>query len=115
MVDYAKYKEVSIGEKEKVEIKEIKEGTQGDFRPEEYWANTDLSKSEIADAKAKQAIEIVTSNNSRMVINLPTSEMIHPKSTLAKFKKTYGKYPEEGQEVETKLDQNGFNRLVLED
>ena len=49
-----------------------------------------------------------------MVINLPANNRISPKSKLALFKKTYGDFPKVGMAVQTKSDENGFFRIILE-
>ncbi len=114
MVDFDQYSEMKLDEKEKTRITEINEGTQNDFRTENYWSATNLTKQQIADAKKTQCIEIKTENGASMVINMPSGKTIHPKSTLAKFKRTYGKFPAAGMEVDTKTDENGFHRIVVE-
>ena len=104
-----------VGERQDSAITEIKEGVQEDFRSESYWASTDLSKQEIAEAKKKAAIEIVCDNGASLVVNLPSGETAHPKSTLGKFAKTYGSMPKVGLKVSTKMDTNGFYRVVIEE
>lgn len=105
---------MKIGEKEKTIVASVSEGVQSDFRTEKYWEATNLTKQQIEDAKKQKAIEVRTNNGASLILNMPQGLKVHPKSTLAKFKKTYGKYPEEGMAVETKIDENGFSRIVLE-
>ena len=113
-MDFSKYEEAKVGAVSKTTISAISEGKGKDFRTEGYWENTNLTKQQIGDAKEQPAIEIKTENGASMVMNMPKGKVIHPKSTLAKFKKTYGAYPSEGLSVDTKLDENGFNRIVIE-
>ena len=113
-VDFSQYQETKIGEKERTAVISVVEGIQSDFRTEKYWDATSLTKQEIEDAKKQKAIEVRTANGASMVLNLPAANKINPKSKLAQFKKTYGKYPEEGMTIETKVDENGFNKVVLE-
>ena len=46
--------------------------------------------------------------------NLPASKVVPPKSKLGLWKRTYGDYPTVGQKVVTKVDENGYQRVVLE-
>lgn len=109
------YEELKVGTKEETAITGIKQGPASEFRTEAYWENIkDATPEEIEEAKNRAAIEVRTDNGARLVINLPESNTVSPASNLALFKKTYGKYPEKGQKVTTKVDENGFRRIVLE-
>jgi len=108
------FEEVKVGAVEETKIKEINAGKQDDFRTAAYWENTDSSKSAIAEAKESPAIEVVTENGGRMVVNLPADNVVKPRSVLGRFKRTYGSYPKVGTVVKTEIDKNGFHRVVLE-
>ena len=109
-------KEIKVGEKKAAVIAEIKEGKASDFRTSKYWAKVEEKndKAEVERQMQQKCIEITTDNNATMVFSLPEGNLVNPKSNLALFKNTYGKYPEKGMKVQTKVDENGFNRLVLE-
>ena len=113
MVDFTQYEEMKEGTKEETTVTKMNEGIQEDFRTDKYWESFE-DKSKIKEAKKQPCLELETENGSRMVMTLPSGKAIHPKSNLAKFKKTYGKYPEIGMKVTTKLDENGFQRVVIE-
>lgn len=113
-MDWDKYGEIKEGEKDATKISEINEGTQADFRPESYFENFE-DKKKVKEARAQPAIQVLCENGAQTVFTLPANGgKIHPKSNLALFKKTYGGFPEVGMEVTTKVDENGFQRVVLE-
>ncbi len=106
-------------------ITEVNEGTQESYRSDKYFENiTDASKEEVEKIRKSSALQVVCDNSAEVVINLPISRRVSPKSKLAMFKKTYGDYPKVGMKVVTKTDestlvklmsrQNGFFRIVLE-
>jgi len=107
-------KEMSVGEKKVTVITEIKQGTMGDLVTDGYWVNTKLKDDQIPEAKLKRAIEVIAANGATKVIALPPGDEVNPKSNLGAWKKTYGDYPKVGQEISTKVDENGFNNIVLE-
>lgn len=121
-MDYKKYKEAKPGIREETTVKSLKEGKQEDFRMDGYWENVKQKNNEsdedfaqrVTDAKKSPALNVVCANGANMVINLPSGETISPRSNLAKWKNTYGDYPQEGQKVTTKTDENGFPKVVLE-
>ena len=85
------------------------------FRSEKYFENiTDASPEQIDEIKKSDAIQVLTDNGAELVINLPVSNRISPRSKLALYKKTYGDFPKVNQKVTTKTDDNGFFRIVLE-
>lgn len=114
MYDASKLEPIVVGTKEQTTIATILNGTQDQFRGTGYWEHTKLTPSQIESAKKESAIEIQTMNGAKMVIRLPENNRVNPKSGLGLFKKTYGSYPTVGQKVDTKIDENGFNRIVIE-
>jgi hypothetical protein len=112
-MEWDSYKEVKAGEKEKTEIIQINEGKASDYRTNAYWDKVE-DKANLQAQKDAPAIEIITKNGARMVINLPVGDTIFPASNLGLFKKTYGEYPAEGLKVTTKVDENGFKKIILE-
>jgi hypothetical protein len=113
-MDWKQYNEVKAGEKSKTKVTEIIEGKQEDFRSDAYYDKVEASKEELEKMKISPAINIKCENGADLVINVPASKTINPKSKLGMWKRTYGDYPEVGQEVTTKVDENGFQRIVLE-
>lgn len=112
--DPNKLTEMKTGTREKTRIISIEEGKQGELRPDTYWENIkNMSKEELREMKNKSCIKIRTENNATLIMNLPNEKGVHPRSSLALFKKKYGSYPKVGMEVETEIDENGFNRIVL--
>jgi hypothetical protein len=110
-----KFEDVKIGLKSETVVESVVEGTQESFRPEEYWeAVKDATPEEIKKMRQTLAIKIIAENGASIVLNLPTSNLISPKSKLFSWKKTYGDYPKKGQKITTKVDNNGFNAIVLE-
>ena len=106
---------MKAGEKADTKVSEVKEGKQKDFRSDKYFENIqDASAEQIEKIKESAAIQVVTENGAELVINLPGNNRISPKSKLAMYKKTYGDFPKAGQKVQTKTDDNGFFRIVLE-
>ena len=104
------YKEMKIGEPEKAKVVEIKEGTLGDFVSPESWNKFDP---EGRTKPEHEAIEIRTNNNARLLIKLPQNKELHPKSLLAKWKRTYGKLPQVGDPVNTVNNEDGFREIML--
>jgi hypothetical protein len=98
---------------ENATIQSIEEGTAGEMRPDSYWSKFEGDKQELAEAKKAPVIRVTASNGAALVISLPKNGVVHPKSTLARFKKTYKKYPEQGMQVTTIPDENGFQRIML--
>lgn len=116
MVDFNAMEEMQIGAEVKTKITEIKEGTQNDFRAVKYWDSLlekGEKKEQVELLKNQKCVEIITDNGAKMVINLPANNIIHPKSLLAKFKKTYNSFPKVDLIVKSETDENGFNRIVL--
>lgn len=122
MVDFNDYEEVKAGEKSTTKVEVLTEGIQSDFRTDAYWENVAEKetgkpaeiKEKIEKAKNSPALFVRCENGATMVINMPESKRIAPNSNLALWKNTYGDYPKEGQEVTTKTDDRGFDRIVLE-
>ena len=113
-IDWSGYQEVKAGEKSKTKVSEVLTGKQKEFRTEKYFDNIEGSREEIDKIKEMPAILVKCENGAEVVINLPTSKVISPKSKLGMWKRTYNEYPTVGQEVVTKVDENGFQRIVLE-
>lgn len=113
-MNWSDYQEVKAGEKSDTKVSEVKEGKQSDFRSDAYFDNIEGSKEEIDKIKESSAILVKCENGAEMVINLPASKVISPKSKLGMWKRTYNDFPIIGQEVTTKVDENGFQRVVLE-
>lgn len=109
-------KDIKVGERKSAKIVKINEGKAEDFRSGQYWEKVaeKNDKAEVERQKKQKCVEVITDNDASMVFALPEGNLVNPKSNLALFKKTYGKYPELNMEVQTKVDENGFNRLVLE-
>ena len=113
-IDFSGYEEVKAGEKEDTKVVSVTKGKQSDFRSEAYWDKIEDTPTNIRNIKNQDAIEVKTANSASIVINLPESKKVNPRSNLALWKKTYGDYPAIDQEVRTKTDEFGFNRIVLE-
>lgn len=113
-MEWKDYTEVKAGAKSDTAVSEVKEGKQADFRTDKYFDNIEGSKEEIEKIKASSAVLVKTENGAEMVINLPASKVISPKSKLGQWKRTYGDFPKVGQKVTSKVDENGFQRIVLE-
>jgi hypothetical protein len=106
--------EVQVGARQTTKITDMKEGVKNDFYGDEYWAAIKEDKASIDAQKKQPAVKITTENGATMVISIPANKVVNPKSNLALWKKTYGKYPEIGQVINTKTDENGFQRVVVE-
>jgi hypothetical protein len=106
--------EVQVGARQTTKITAIKEGTKADFYGDEYWAAIKEDKASIEAQKKQPALEVATENGATVVIAIPANKVVNPKSNLALWKKTYGKYPEVGQQINTKTDENGFQKVVIE-
>lgn len=111
--DLSKYKPTPTDVETDDVITEIHKGKAKDFYTEQYWDATSLTKSQIAEQKEIKAIEIITENGAKLVIILPETEMVHPKSILGKWLKQYQKAPTEGMHIKTLVDKNGFYKVVL--
>lgn len=117
MVDFSKFKEMKTGVKAKTKVKEILEGKMEDFKDDAYFdAMENVSKDEKKAAKEAAAINVIAENGASIQIRLPKggNMEVHPKSTLASWKRTYKEYPAVGQEINTETDQSGFGKIVLE-
>ena len=114
LVYFDEYEDIKPGEKVETTVTEVKEGTQDEFRTDNYWAKVEDTPENIEKMKKAPAIEVTTGNGASMVINLPAGKRVSPKSNLGCWKATYGDYPTKDQKVTTKVDDNGFNRIVLE-
>lgn len=113
-MDWSEYNEVKAGEKTDTKVSEVKQGKQSDFRTEKYFDNIEGSREEIEKIKESSALLVRCDNGAEMVINLPASKIISPKSKLGQWKRTYNNFPVVGQKVTTKTDENGFQRIILE-
>ena len=113
MVDFEGYQDVKAGLKTETQVKEITEGTQEQFRTANYF-DSFQDKTKIEVAKKQKAIKVLCENGATKVISLPMDKVVRPKSELFLWKKTYGEYPKVGQKVTSKIDENGFQNIVLE-
>lgn len=92
-VNFSEYEDIKPGEKEDTEVVEVKEGVQTDFRTDNYWEKVEDTKENIEKMKEQPAIEVKTENGASLVINMPASKKVNPKSNLGLWKATYGDYP----------------------
>ena len=111
-VNYGKYKKLAAGETAKAKVVSVEAGKLGDFIPKE---NLKFAESieERETRAASPAIQVKTDNGATKVIAMPKGETIHPKSALALWEKTYKDYPKVGQVVDTEVDDQGFQRIIL--
>jgi uncharacterized protein YqjF (DUF2071 family) len=109
--------EKKAGEISQTTIKEVQLGKRADFFGEEYWKASQYSPDQIEKAKQLEAIRVVAANGAKLDMTINRDEsgkiVVSPKSTLAKYKKANGKYPEVGDQVNTQSDENGFFRFIL--
>ena len=101
------------GEVSDTTISKIEEGVICDFIPKDKLQFADGDN--IEERANQKAVQVSTANGARKIIALPKEGMsLHPKSTLALWKKTYRDgFPFVGQKVATELDDKGFQRIVL--
>ena len=111
-INWGDYKVAKEGETSATKVSEIKKGLLGEFIPKESLKFADSAEDREERAKAP-SIQVKTENGASKVLALPKSGTIHPKSALALWKKTYKEYPKVGQEVETEMDEQGFQRIIL--
>lgn len=117
MPDFGQYEDVKVGEKEKTKIIEVRQGKQVEFRSDAFWEALEAkgeTKDDIVDRKDQLCCQVLTDNGARMILTLPKEKKVLPNSNLGLFKKTYGEYPKEDLEVETKIDEKGFRQIILE-
>lgn len=99
------------GTKIDAKVTEIKSGVLGDFIEQsvlDTWKNANANDPAIE-------IHATTSEGFIRKRTLPTpkNEEVYPSSNLGKWKKTYGQYPHEGQEIYLIADGEGFYQFVL--
>jgi hypothetical protein len=108
-----KVSEASLGAIEKSKITKIEKGKRSDFFGVKYFEK--YPKDEAW--KAGVAIRISCENGAQCSMNLTTSTngeiMVNPKSSLAKWKTTYGKYPEIGDSINTQMNEFGTIRVIF--
>lgn len=90
-------------------IQTVEKGKAKDLMSEEM---REASQYPIADDAIVLRVE--TANGTETFFNFPKDGVVKPKHKLARFKATYGKYPEVGMEVKTILEANGFNSLLMQ-
>jgi hypothetical protein len=87
-------------------VTDIKKGVLSDFMAAEVlakWENT------TPDAACIEVTATTADGFSRKkILPLPLTNEIHPKSNLAKWKKLFGAYPEEHQEIYLIADGEGY-------
>jgi hypothetical protein len=99
------------GERTNATITEIKTGKLGEFVDKDVlstWKNAD-PESPVIEISAS----IGDSMTRKKIIHVPPSGQVHPLSNLAKWKKTYGDYPRQGQQVFLVADEEGFYQFVV--
>lgn len=94
------------GETMPATVTDIKEGTLGDFIPEEALAKWDNANA--ADRAIQISALTQTGEIRKRVVQLPETEEIHPRSNLARWKANYGDYPKIGQEIVLIADKDGW-------
>lgn len=89
-------------------VSKIEEGTLKEFVPEDKLQKFENSSPEDrvlrVTAQSGEAGEI----ERNVLIMLPKDNEVHPKSKMAQWKKKYGDYPKEGQEVYLIADADGY-------
>jgi len=112
VLDWTEFEELQplkVGTVHKAKINSIKQGKLTDFLEisiAQKWGDT-----EQIVLRVEYSTEHGYKNNK--LFGLPTNKKISPNSNLAKFKKTYGKYPEENMEVNVKVNDNGVISLIM--
>ena len=78
----------------------------------------DLTKWECPETAEVIQVHVMGEHNgltieSATIIMLPTDKIIRPRSTLAKWQSGYGKLPEIGQDVQMKMNADGYWKVVM--
>jgi hypothetical protein len=92
-------------------VKEVSHGTIGDFIAPDVlvkWDNADPN-GEAIEVHAETSDGLIR----KVVITLPADKSVHPRSKLAQWKKAYGEYPHEGQDVYLITDAEGFAQFQV--
>ena len=99
------------GDRVKAVVKTVTKGVLKDFVPESVIATWDGRKPE--DAALEVSVTTEDGYNKTKVINYPENHMVSPKSVLAKWKKVYGQYPHDGQQIELVADEEGYYQFLF--
>jgi len=112
--DPKELKEMKVGTIAEAEVTELLEATLGEIVGDEHWEKFDKDGTQSRDTPALQ-VEATdeAGHRAKLLIRLPATSEVHPKSTMARWKRTYGAFPERGQLVKLMLDADGFYQLVL--
>ena len=105
---YEGLKEQKTGDITSTKVSEVIRGKAHDLMSKEL-----IEASEYPVPADLEVIKLTTENGTVEFFNLPKDGVVKPKHRLARFKATYGSYPEVGLEIKTMLNNNGFNRVVL--
>ena len=106
---YEGLKEQKSGDVSTTTIEAVVKGQAKDLMNAEL---REASQYPIADDAV--VLKVSTANGTETYFNFPKDGIVKPKHKLARFKATYGKYPEVGMEVKTILEANGFNSLLMQ-
>lgn len=113
MYDPKKYKDKKLpraGDRIDAVVTDIRSGKLSDF------VTAEILSTWKCDPKAN-AIEVSAKLDDGYVrkrtIIVPSDDQVHPKSNIAKWKKTYGKYPEVDQKIFLVADDEGYYQFPL--
>jgi len=97
-----------MGEIVKAKITDIEVGTKS-----QYFGLDNVKEGQEGEACIKVTFEYNKMLGNK-IFSMPESlSEIHPKSTLGKFFKTYGSFPELGQEINIKINDKGFFDVII--
>ncbi len=100
--------EQKAGDIVKETITEVVRGTAQDLMPEGM-----LENSQYPIDPQSECVEVSVNAHSEY-FNIPKDKPLTPRHKLARFKRTYGKFPEVGLEVSLQTDGDGFKHIVLQ-
>lgn len=109
--EFKEKKVPKAGDRINAKVTEVKSGKLGDFVEKDALANW-----KNADPESP-AIEIIATTEEgherKRTIPVPADGEVHPQSNLAKWKKSYGAYPSEGQEIFLIADGDGWYQFLI--
>lgn len=105
---YGDLHEAKAGDITPTEVVSVERGKARDLMPDELLENSRYPVDLDSDI-----VKVVCANGAVDYFNVPKDGILKTKNKLARYKRTYGVLPARGAKVNTMIDENGFNRLLL--
>ena len=108
--EFKNLKVAKVGDRQPAKIVQVDFGKAEEYRNDAYFEGLDNEE----EARNAPSVRVTAENGAELVMAMPLGEYVSPKSKLGMYFRTYGGFPEVGQQVTTKVSESGYLEIVLE-